>query len=140
MWLVRFRWSAPRLEDEVRAAAGALGERLKVPRMVQKYAVVDANHVSAPLGATWGNVGRFPGAIGGRRMRRNRRLRAAMRRSAATLTPMRAKTRPTALPRQLRATPTHPTILSLSFSQADAKPAFTLECPLLLRHLSVRRP
>jgi len=33
--------------------------------MVQKYAVVDANHVFAPLGATWGNVGRFPGALGG---------------------------------------------------------------------------
>ena len=32
---------------------------------MQKYAVVDANHVSAPLGATWGNVGRFPGAFGG---------------------------------------------------------------------------
>jgi len=33
--------------------------------MVQKYAVVDANRVSAPPGATWGNVGRFPGALGG---------------------------------------------------------------------------
>lgn len=25
--------------------------------------------VSAPAGATWGNVGRFPGALGGRRTR-----------------------------------------------------------------------
>lgn len=34
-----------------------LGERLKVPGIVQKYAVVDVNHVFAPSGATWGNVG-----------------------------------------------------------------------------------
>ena len=50
------------LEDD----AGALGERLKVPHgMAQKYAVVDANHGSAPRGATWANVARFPGALGG---------------------------------------------------------------------------
>jgi hypothetical protein len=29
--------------------------------------VVDANRVSAPLDANVGNVGRFPGALGGRR-------------------------------------------------------------------------
>src|ERR1035438_8213187 len=34
-------------------------------KTVQKYAVVDANGVFAPSGATWGNVGRFPGALGG---------------------------------------------------------------------------
>jgi hypothetical protein len=33
--------------------------------MAQKYPVVDPNHVSAFSGATWGNVGRFLGALGG---------------------------------------------------------------------------
>ena len=113
--------------------------------MVQKYAVVDANHVSAPLGATWGNVGRFLGALGGSGTRRNRRLKdlklqSAMRRSTSNRTPREPRRVLQALPGSRKRLPHVPTILSLSFSQADAKPAFTLECPLLVRHLSVRRP
>jgi hypothetical protein len=51
--------------------------------MVQTYAVVDANHVSAPPGATWGNTGRFPGALGGHGTRRigDFERQSAMRRS-----------------------------------------------------------
>src|ERR1035438_2133047 len=48
-------------------------------KTVQKYAVVDVNHVSAPSGATWGNVGRFPGALGGPPDAPNRPLRPALR-------------------------------------------------------------
>src|ERR1039458_8539211 len=68
-------------------------------KTVQKYAVVDANGVFAPSGATWGNVGRFPGAFGGngRAEIGDFELQSAMRRSAADRTPMRAKTCPTAL-------------------------------------------
>ena len=56
-----------------------LEKRLKVPGIVQKYAVVDANHVFASLGATWGNVARFPGALGRHGTRRNRPFEAAIR-------------------------------------------------------------
>jgi len=81
--------------------------------------MVDANHVFALPGATWGNVARFPGALRSRGTHRNRPLQAirdAQERGKPHA--MRAKTRLTGAARRWHATPTRPTILNLDIVTA----------------------